>query len=95
MALLTKAPSFRGIPSSVKPAAPAAFKASMSVSSCPPKSLDTAPQHSTWIPVFFPSSNTYRSVSTVSTFGWVFAMQITVVNPPWAAAAAPVWISSL
>ena len=50
---------------------------------------------STWIRAFSPFFCTRFSVSTLSTVGFVFAMHTTVVNPPLAAAAAPVKMSSL
>ena len=56
---------------------------------------ETQAAGSTWIPVFFPSSSTYLTVSSLSTGGFVLAMVTTVVKPPFFAAAAPVPISSL
>ena len=73
----------------------AAFNASISVSSCPFMPTETQAAGSTWIPVFFPSSSTYLTVSSLSTGGFVLAMVTTVVKPPFFAAAVPVPISSL
>ena len=42
-----------------------------------------------------PLSNMYFKVSSLSTTGFVFAIHTTVVNPPFAAAFAPLNISSL
>ena len=84
-----------GIPSSVKPAAPADARLSISTSSFPSRFFVTVAVWTTCIPVFAPLSCIYLSVSRLSTAGFVFAIQTTIVNPPLAAAAAPVSISSL
>ena len=90
MAFFTRAQSFNGIPSSVKPAAPWAFNSSMSVRTSPFMPTVILAALKTLIGVFLPSASTYSRVSTLSTGGLVLAMQTTVVNPPAAAAAAPV-----
>ena len=84
-----------GIPSSVNPTAPALASASISTSSTPFNSLVTDAVCKTWIPVVSPFFWIYSRVSILSTAGLVLAMQTTLVKPPFAAAAAPVIISSL
>ena len=87
--------SIRGIPSSVKPAAPASKSLSNSTSSFPCCPLVTLVQVSTWMSVSFPLFNTSLRVSSLSTVGLVFAISTTVVKPPRAAAFAPLAMSSL
>ena len=95
MASVTRRTSLIGIPSSVKPTAPRAFRPSMSVSSFPCKPFVTAAVFKTWIGSRSARFLRSESVSSLSTAGFVFAMQITVVYPPAAALAAPVSMSSL
>ena len=94
MARRTSSASRRGTPSSVNPTAPAAASCFISVSCFPCMPMVTLAQVVTWIPVFAPLSRIYFRVSSLSTVGFVFAISTTVVTPPFAAAAAPVLISS-
>ena len=84
-----------GMPSSVKPTAPPDTSASMSVSSFPAIPFVTVAQVYIFASVCFPLSMTYASVSMLSTAGFVFAINTTLVKPPLSAAFAPVSISSL
>ena len=84
-----------GIPSSVNPAAPAFASSFISTSSLPASPCVMAAVCNTWIPVSLPLSWIYFSVSILSTTGLVLAIHTTMVKPPLAAAAAPVYMSSL
>ena len=83
------------MPSSVNPHAPASFNASMSTSSWPFNEREIAAAWKIRISSLEARARLSFRVSVLSTVGDVFAIQITVVNPPFADAFAPVWISSL
>ncbi|MNC07245.1 hypothetical protein D3C75_547870 [compost metagenome] len=83
-------------PSSVKPIAPASFKAAKSVSSRPSSFFVMAAYGSTFTsPASAALSFTNCTISGLSVTGRVFGMQAIVVKPPFAAERAPVSMVSL
>ena len=96
MASRTRLASCTGTPSSERATHPASCRAAASVSDCPFCPRDTAPMGHTRTPQDSPARrSTYSICSGVSSTGRGLGIQATEVNPPRAAAAAPVVMSSL
>ena len=95
-AICIRCPVATGLPSSVKPAAPARASSSMSASSTPARPRETAPNGSTRTG---PASAAWRAMNSttvaLSIVGVVLGMQHSVVKPPRAPAAVPVAMVSL
>ena len=92
---LTTPASSKGMPSSEIPTAPACKSSSKSVTCWPSKLIVAETFDLIWMASFAADSSTSSKVSRVDMVGLVLAIITTVVNPPAAAARAPVWISSL